>query len=86
MRLVRTYAIQVETLRRLRNGGSQLVRLEHVHVHAGGQAVVGVVERGEDRGKSEDQTGAKQIAHAAPQPTVSSADEEREAEHPRAFR
>jgi hypothetical protein len=63
-RLARTFAIQAETLRRLRNGGSQLVRVEHVHVHAGGQAVVGVVEKGGDRRKSEDQTGAKQIAHA----------------------
>jgi hypothetical protein len=29
-RLLRAFAIQVETLRRLRNGGSQLVRVEHV--------------------------------------------------------
>jgi hypothetical protein len=36
-RLLRTYAIQVETLRRLRNGGSQFVRVEHVHVNEGGQ-------------------------------------------------
>ena len=42
-RLLRTYAIQVETLRRLRNGGSQFVRVEHVHVNEGGQAVVGPV-------------------------------------------
>jgi hypothetical protein len=42
-RLLRTYAIQVETLRRLRNGGSQFVRVEHVHVNEGGQAVIGAV-------------------------------------------
>jgi hypothetical protein len=42
-RLLRTYAIQVETLRRLRNGGSQFVRVEHVHVNEGGQAVIGPV-------------------------------------------
>jgi hypothetical protein len=42
-RLLRTYAIQVETLRRLRNGGSQFVRVEHVHVNEGGQAVVGTL-------------------------------------------
>jgi hypothetical protein len=35
-RLLRAYATQVETLRRLRNGGSQLVRVEHVHVNDGG--------------------------------------------------
>ncbi len=29
-RLLRAYATQVETLRRLRNGGSQIVRVEHV--------------------------------------------------------
>src|SRR5207302_972216 len=28
-RLMRAYATQVETLRRLRNGGSQVVRVEH---------------------------------------------------------
>jgi hypothetical protein len=33
--------IQVETLRRFRNGGSQFMRVEHVHVNGGGQAVLG---------------------------------------------
>jgi hypothetical protein len=42
-RLLRAYTIQVETLRRLRSGGSQLVRVEHVHVNEGGQAVIGAV-------------------------------------------
>src|SRR5262245_24575211 len=42
-RLLRAYTIQVETLRRLRSGGSQLVRVEHVHVNEGGQAVIGPV-------------------------------------------
>ena len=35
-RLLRAYTTQVESLRRLRNGGSQLVRVEHVHVNDGG--------------------------------------------------
>jgi hypothetical protein len=39
--LLRAYAAQVEALRRLRNGGSQTVRIEHVHVNEGGQAVIG---------------------------------------------
>jgi hypothetical protein len=43
-RLQRTYATQVEALRRLRNGGSQFVRVEHVHVNEGGQAVIGNVK------------------------------------------
>src|SRR6185295_8157609 len=32
-RLMRAYAIQVETLRRLRHGNSQVVRVEHIHVN-----------------------------------------------------
>src|SRR3981189_1074582 len=42
-RLLRAFVAQVEVLRRLRNGGSQFVRVEHVHVNDGGQAVVGNV-------------------------------------------
>jgi hypothetical protein len=42
-RLLRAYATQVEALRRLRNGNSQTVRVEHVHVNEGGQAVIGNV-------------------------------------------
>jgi len=42
-RLLRAYVAQVEVLRRLRNGGSQLVRVEHVHVNEGGQAAIGNV-------------------------------------------
>jgi hypothetical protein len=40
-RLSRTFAILVETLRRLRNGGSQYVRVEHVHIGPNSQAVIG---------------------------------------------
>jgi hypothetical protein len=40
-RLMKTYATQVEVLRRLRHGGQQYVRVEHVHVNSGGQAVIG---------------------------------------------
>ena len=43
-RLLRAYAAQVEALRRLRNGGSQTVRVEHVHVNEGGQAIIGNVK------------------------------------------
>jgi hypothetical protein len=46
-RLMRAYATQVEVLRRLRNGGQQYVRVEHVHVNDGGQAVIGNVKRSE---------------------------------------
>ena len=44
-KLSRTYATLIEALNRHRgNGGQQKVTVEHVHVHAGGMAVVGVVE------------------------------------------
>jgi hypothetical protein len=43
-RLSRTFAILVETLRRLRSGGSQIIRIEKVEVRDGGQAVIGNVK------------------------------------------
>lgn len=45
-KLARTYAAQVEALRKHRNGGSQTVRVEHVTIEAGGQAIVGNVHHG----------------------------------------
>jgi hypothetical protein len=78
-KLSRTYATLLEALNRHRGKGQQKVTVEHVHVHSGGQAVVGIVEPpgGGDCAKSEDQPHAKQIAHA-PQPTLRGADEERQ--------
>jgi hypothetical protein len=55
-RLMRAYAMQVEVLRRLRNGGQQYVRVEHVHVNDGGQAVVGNVKSGIRDGSAGSQT------------------------------
>jgi hypothetical protein len=51
-RLMRAYAMQVEVLRRLRNGGQQFVRVEHVHVNDGGQAVIGHVQKRDEQGSS----------------------------------
>ena len=68
----------LDALNRHRGKGQQKVVVEHVHVHAGGQAVVGAIEtpgEGID-GNQKDQPHAKQIAHA-PQPTMWSADKER---------
>ena len=45
-KLLRAFTGQVEALERLRRGGGQTVRVEHVHVHSGGQAVVGNVATG----------------------------------------
>jgi len=42
-KLMRTYAMQAETLRRLRHGGSQHMRIEHVQISEGAQAVIGMV-------------------------------------------
>ena len=47
-RLMRAYSGQVETLRRLRHGGDQHVRVEHIHINEGAQAVIGSV-RAPDR-------------------------------------
>jgi hypothetical protein len=44
-RFMRAYAMQLEVLRRLRGGGQQFVRVEHVHINAGGQAIIGNVKK-----------------------------------------
>lgn len=67
-KLSRTYATLVEALNRHRGkGGQQRVTVEHVHVHAGAQAVVGVVGTG-GRGqpKSEEQPDATMLITHAP--------------------
>jgi hypothetical protein len=43
-KLSRTFAVLLDALNRHRGKGQQKVTVEHVHVHSGGQAVVGVVE------------------------------------------
>jgi len=48
-RLLRAFSTQFEAYRRLRHGGDQFVRVEHVHINEGAQAVIGNVlphERG----------------------------------------
>jgi hypothetical protein len=44
-KLTRTWATLIDALNKHRGKGQQKVTVEHVHVHAGGQAVVGTVER-----------------------------------------
>ena len=51
-KLARTYATQMEALKRYRTGGQQKVTVEHVTVNEGGQAIVGAVTHGE-RGSNE---------------------------------
>jgi hypothetical protein len=78
-KLSRTYAVLLDALNRHRGKGQQKVTVEHVHVHSGGQAVVGMIgpPGGGAPPKREEQPHAKQIAYA-PQPPMWSADKARE--------
>jgi len=60
-KLSRSYATLLEALNRHRGKGQQKVTVEHVHVHQGGQAIVGAVTRagGGIPPKSEEQPHAK---------------------------
>ena len=49
-KFMRTFTMQVEALARKRSKGEQNVTVKHVHVHAGGQAVVGNVSHRGGRG------------------------------------
>jgi hypothetical protein len=51
-RLMRACAGHVEVLRRLRHGGNQVMRVEHVHIHDGGQAVIGNVQTNRPEGNA----------------------------------
>jgi hypothetical protein len=44
-RLSRSFAVLVETLRRQRSGGSQVIRIERVDVRDGGQAIIGNIKQ-----------------------------------------
>lgn len=48
-KFLRTTTAQMEALHKLRNGGKQKVKVEHVHVYEGGQAIVGTVNPGGGR-------------------------------------
>jgi hypothetical protein len=45
-KLSRTHAVLLDALNRHRGKGQQKVTVEHVHVHQGGQAIVGAVTPG----------------------------------------
>jgi hypothetical protein len=78
-KLSRTYAALVEALDRHRGKGQQHVKVEHVHVHHGGQAIVGsVTPGGGDARKSEGQPHAPALTHEPGTP-MRSPDTEREA-------
>jgi hypothetical protein len=67
-KLVRSYAGLLEALNKHRGKGQQVVRVEHVTVQAGGQAIVGAVSQGGGDGGGSDERshakGAAALAHA----------------------
>jgi hypothetical protein len=71
-KLSRTYAVLLDALNHHRGKGQQKVTVEHVHVHSGGQAVVGMVETpgGGDRPKSEEQPHAITYAPGVEMPSA----------------
>ena len=72
-KLSRTYTLAMEALDKHRGKGQQKVTVEHVHVHQGGQAIVGNVQTGAGvQPKIEEQPDAKTITHA-PEPEMRSA-------------
>ena len=79
-KLSRTYTTLLESLNRHRGKGQQKVTVEHVHVHEGGQAIVGTVEAsgGGLSTKPEEQPHA--VAYA-PGATMPNPDTQREAVH-----
>jgi hypothetical protein len=55
-KLARTFATQVEALKKYRSAGEQTIKVQHVTIHDGGQAIVGNVNRGDgDTAKNGDQ-------------------------------
>jgi len=71
-KLSRTFASLLESLDRQRGKGQQKVTVEHVHVHQGGQAIVGNVQTGVGvQQKTEEQPHAQAITHA-PEPAMRS--------------
>jgi hypothetical protein len=56
-KLLRTFATMAECLRTYRGGGQQKMTVEHVTVQAGGQAIVGTVNRASGGGDAQQSGG-----------------------------
>ena len=71
-KLVRSFAALTDALNRHRGKGQQVVRVEHVTVQAGGQAIVGAVTQGGGGGhqESEDRAHAQATLAHAPEPPL----------------
>jgi hypothetical protein len=74
-KLSRTYAVLLDALNHHRGKGQQKVTVEHVHVHSGGQAVVGMVETqgGGSQPKSKEQPHAIAFAPDIEMPSANPA-------------
>jgi hypothetical protein len=80
VKLLRTYALQLEALQRYRGKGHQKVTVEHVHIHPGGQAIVGTVTTGGGGAeKSEGRAHAPRAITHEPVTPMRSSDAQREA-------
>jgi hypothetical protein len=78
-RLVRSFAALTDALNRHRGKGQQVVRVEHVTVQAGGQAIVGAVTQGGGgQTGNEDQPHAQPALAHAPEPALRRQDTARE--------
>jgi hypothetical protein len=84
-KFMRTYTMQVETLSRKRRKGEQTIKVKHVHVYAGGQAVVGNVSHRGGRGYRKNEQRDYERGQETPttraisdSPSMRSADQERE--------
>lgn len=66
-KLMRTFTAQMEALKRYRQKASQTVRVDHVHVNEGGQAIVGDVHhtggRGPDQKNGGQPHGPRLVSH-----------------------
>ena len=77
-KLSRTYAALLDALNRHRGKGQQKVTVEHVHVNAGGQAIVGAVHPSEaTKERSEERTDALRGITHAPDTALRCSDPER---------
>lgn len=70
VKLQRTFTAQIEALGRMRGKGQQTVRVEHVTVHSGAQAIVGDIHQYGPRGAGGRSTSEDQ-AHGTTQPAAS---------------
>jgi hypothetical protein len=79
-KLSRSFAVLLDALNRHRGKGQQQVRVEHVHVHHGGQAIVGPVHKGGGAAtQSQDQPHAPRAIMHEPGSPMPRPDPKREA-------